>query len=85
VDHHKYEREKGLGMAQKKPFSHRFMQATGRLRMIFGPADQGGLDGPIKYADGAAHQQRQQELQQWDVVRNADGSTYLVKREGEKS
>lgn len=69
-------------MSDKKPLSHRFMRATGKLRMIFGPADQGGLDGPVKYAHGAAHQQRQQELQQWDVVRNADGSTYLVKREG---
>jgi hypothetical protein len=26
------------------------------------------------------HQRRQQELRQWDVVRNADGSTYLVPR-----
>ena len=67
-------------MAEKMPFSQRFMRATGKLRMIFGPADQGGLDGPVKYTDGAAHQQRQQELQQWDVVRNGDGSTYLVKR-----
>ncbi|GAB3552926.1 hypothetical protein GCM10027404_24400 [Arthrobacter tumbae] len=50
--------------------------------MFLGPADQGGLEGPVKYADGAAHQQRQQDLQQWDVVRNADGTTYLVKREG---
>lgn len=67
-------------MAGKKPLSHRLMGATGKLRMIFGPADRGGLDGPIRFADGAAHQQRQQELQQWDVVRNADGSTYLVQR-----
>lgn len=71
-------------MANKEPLAHRFMRATGKLRMIFGPADQGGLDGPVKFADGAAHQRRQQELQQWDVVRNADGSTYLVKREGEE-
>ncbi|KRF09084.1 hypothetical protein ASH00_05350 [Arthrobacter sp. Soil782] len=68
-------------MADRKPLSQRFMKATGKLRMFFGPADQGGLEGPVKYAYGAAHQQRQQELQQWDVVRNVDGSTYLVKRE----
>lgn len=70
-------------MAEKMSLIHRFMRTTGKLRMIFGPADQGGLDGPIRYRDGAAHQQRQKELQQWDVVRNADGSTYLVKRQPE--
>ncbi|MBM7781463.1 hypothetical protein [Arthrobacter tumbae] len=69
-------------MADRKSWSQRFMRATGKLRMFLGPADQGGLEGPVKYADGAAHQQRQQDLQQWDVVRNADGTTYLVKREG---
>lgn len=75
---------KASSMAERKPLSQRFMRATGKLRMFFGPADQGGLEGPIRYEDGAAHQQRQQELQQWDVVRNADGSTYLVKREDGK-
>ncbi|WP_323959939.1 hypothetical protein GC088_00320 [Arthrobacter sp. JZ12] len=70
-------------MAEKKTLSARFMNATGKLRMFFGPADQGGLGGPVKYTDDAAHRRRQQELQQWDVVRNADGSTYLVSREPE--
>lgn len=70
-------------MAGKKPLSARFMKATGKLRMFFGPADQGGLDGPVRYTDDAAHQRRQQELQQWDVVRNPDGSTYLVSRQSE--
>lgn len=67
-------------MAGKISWPVRMMRATGKLRMIFGPADQGGLDGPVRYKDDAAHRQRQQELQQWDVVRNGDGSTYLVSR-----
>lgn len=67
-------------MAEKKAWSVRFMKVTGKLRMFFGPADQGGPEGPVRYTDDAAHRQRQRQLQQWDVVRNPDGSTYLVAR-----
>ena len=76
--------EKGTDVAQKKPMTERFMRATGRLRMFFGPADQGVLDGEPKHEDEAGHQRRQRELRQWDVVRNADGSTYLVARDSKE-
>ena len=64
--------DEGLTAEEKAAMS----EASG----IFGKALL-GAPAPVKYADGTAHQQRQQELQQWYVVRNADGSTYLVKRE----
>ncbi|PPB49278.1 hypothetical protein C4K88_11380 [Arthrobacter pityocampae] len=69
-------------MSAKDPLSTRFMQATGRLRMFFGPAQRGSTAGPVVYRDDEAHRVRQEELQQWTVVRNPDGSTYLTpKRE----
>ncbi|MHA7281930.1 hypothetical protein [Arthrobacter sp. TMS2-4] len=67
-------------MAQKPSFTSRFMNATGKLRMFFGPAARGTTAGEIVYRDDAAQSRRQQELQQWDVVRNADGSSYLSPR-----
>lgn len=69
-------------MSTKEPLSARFMAATGKLRMFFGPAQRGSTAGPIVYLDDEAQRRRQEELQQWTVVRNADGSTYLtLKRE----
>lgn len=67
-------------MAKKPPFAHRFMKATNKLQMFFGPAARGTTAGEVVYRDDAAQLGRQQELQQWDVVRNADGSTYLSPR-----
>lgn len=68
-------------MSRKEPFSVRFMAATGKLRMFFGPAQGGTTSGPIVYSDDAAHRSRQAELEQWTVIRNPDGSTYLTQRE----
>ena len=68
-------------MTDKQPFSARFMAATGKLRMFFGPAQRGSTAGPIVYQDDEAHRRRQAELQQWTVVRNPDGSTYLTQRQ----
>lgn len=67
-------------MSSKEPFSARFMTATGKLRMFFGPAQRGSTTGPIVYRDDEAHRSREAELQQWTVVRNPDGSTYLTTR-----
>ncbi|MHA7248782.1 hypothetical protein [Arthrobacter tecti] len=66
----------------KNSWAYRLMKTTGKLRLVFGPADRGALGGPVQYVDDASHRERQKQLQQWDVVRNADGSTYLVAREG---
>ncbi len=68
-------------MSKKEPLSARFMTATGKLRMFFGPAARGTTTGPIVYHDDEAHRRRQEELQQWTVVRNPDGSTYLTTRQ----
>lgn len=68
-------------MSSREPFSARFMAATGKLRMFFGPAQRGSTAGPIVYQDDDAQRRRQAELQQWTVVRNPDGSTYLTPRQ----
>lgn len=49
--------------------------------MFFGPAQQGSTAGPVVYADDEAQRIRQEQLQQWTVVRNPDGSTYLTSTE----
>ena len=67
-------------MSKKDPLSARFMTATGKLRMFFGPAERGSTEGPVVYRDDEAQRVRQEELQQWTVVRNPDGSTYLRTR-----
>ena len=67
-------------MGQQSSFSDRFMRTTGKLRMFFGPADRGSTSGEVVYRDDEAQRRRQQELQQWNVIRNADGSTYLSPR-----
>lgn len=67
-------------MAHKPSFAIRFMKATSKLQMFFGPAARGTTSGEVVYRNDAAQLGRQQELQQWDVIRNADGSTYLSPR-----
>lgn len=67
-------------MAQKPPFVHRFMNATSKLQMFLGPAARGTTAGAVVYRNDAAQEGRQLELQQWQVVRNTDGSTYLTTR-----
>ncbi len=67
-------------MSRKAPLSARFMRATGKLRMFFGPAERGITTGPIVYLDDEAQRARQEELEQWTVVRNPDGSIYLTSR-----
>jgi hypothetical protein len=68
------------GMAGEEAFAIRFMRATGKLRALFGPAQQGSMTGPVVYRNDEAQKQRQQQLEQWDVVRGPGGSTYLVSR-----
>ncbi|TKV29229.1 hypothetical protein FDK12_06215 [Arthrobacter sp. NamB2] len=70
-------------MSKKEPMSARFMSATGKLRMFFGPAARGTTSGPVVYRDDDAQRARQEELQQWRVVRNPDGSTYLTTKRDE--
>lgn len=71
-------------MARKTPFAVRFMKATSKLQVILGPAARGNTGGKIVYRGDAAERGRQQELEQWEIVRNADGSTYLNPRTPER-
>lgn len=67
-------------MTSKESFVTVFMRSTGRLRAVFGPAQQGSVDGPVVVRRDAAQREREDQLSQWVTVRNANGSTYLVSR-----
>jgi hypothetical protein len=65
-------------MAGKKSMSERFMGVTGKLRMFLGPAQKSGVDHPMTEANKELLKQREAEASQWETVRRADGSTYIV-------
>lgn len=67
-------------MASKELLVERFMRRTAKLRAIFGPAQQGSLEGRVVIRRDAAQVQREEQLQQWTTVRNPDGTSYLVTR-----
>lgn len=67
-------------MAGKELFVQKFMRRTGKLRAVFGPAQQGSVGGPVVVRRDAAQLQREEQLRQWATVRNADGTSYLVSR-----
>jgi hypothetical protein len=67
-------------MAGKKSAAQRFMSATGRLRLIFGPAQKSGVDHPMTEENQELLKQREAEAAQWETVKRADGSTYIVPR-----
>lgn len=67
----------------KESFAQRFMRATGRLRVVFGPAHSSSLDHEMTDANKELLAQRQAETQQWETIRRADGSTYVVPKNPE--
>ncbi|NKX52631.1 hypothetical protein HER39_19055 [Arthrobacter deserti] len=67
-------------MAGEKSFPQRFMDLTGKLRMIFGPAQKSGTDHPMTEENKQLLKQREAEAAQWETVKRADGSTYIVPR-----
>lgn len=70
----------------KESFAHKFMRATGKLRVIFGPAHSSSIDHEMTEDNRRLLAQRQAETQQWETVRRPDGSTYVVPRDpGDKS
>lgn len=70
----------------KESFAHKFMRATGKLRVVFGPAHSSSMDHEMTEANKALLAQREAETQQWETVRRPDGSTYVVPRDpGDKS
>jgi len=64
----------------KENNAERFMRATGKLRAIFGPASRTSLGHEMTEKNRQLLAQRQAETQQWETIRRADGSTYVVPR-----
>ncbi|BAS14635.1 hypothetical protein AHiyo8_29380 [Arthrobacter sp. Hiyo8] len=62
----------------KETMTQRFMRATGKLRIIFGPAHSSSLDHEMTEENKRLLVRRQAEAQQWETVRRPDGSTYVV-------
>ncbi|NKX54335.1 hypothetical protein [Arthrobacter mobilis] len=56
----------------------RLMELTGKLRMIFGPAQKSGVDHPMSEENRQLLKQREAEATQWETVKRPDGSTYIV-------
>ncbi|WP_426005841.1 hypothetical protein ACPFL9_03365 [Paenarthrobacter sp. NyZ202] len=64
----------------KESFAQKFMRATGKLRVIFGPAHSSSIDHEMTEDNRRLLAQRQAETQQWETIRRPDGSTYVVPR-----
>ena len=62
----------------KETMTQRFMRATGKLRIIFGPAHRSSLDHEMTEENKRLLARRQAEAQQWETIRRPDGSTYVV-------
>lgn len=65
----------------KETMTQKFMRATGRLRIIFGPAHSSSLDHEMTEENRRLLVRRQAEAQQWETIRRADGSTYVVPKD----
>ena len=71
-------------MAGKESFTSKFMRTTGKVRMIFGPAQTSALDHPMTDENQLLLKEQQaQEKAQWETVTRADGSSYIVSRKPE--
>ncbi|GLB68336.1 MULTISPECIES: hypothetical protein [Arthrobacter] len=68
-------------MGQKKSGAQRFMNITGKLRVIFGPAQKSGVDHPMTEENKELLKAREAEAEQWQTIRRADGSTYIVPKQ----
>lgn len=62
----------------KETMTQKFMRATGKLRIIFGPAHSSSLDHEMTEENRLLLIRRQAEAQQWETIRGPDGSTYVV-------
>lgn len=67
-------------MAGNESRVSQFMRATGRARAVFGPAQSSPLDHPMTDANKALLADRVAEASQWETIRRADGSTYIVSK-----
>lgn len=64
-------------------FVQKFMNATGKLRAVFGPANRSSIDHDMTTANRDLLEKRQAETQQWETLRRPDGSTYVVPKNPE--
>ncbi|NVM95447.1 hypothetical protein [Arthrobacter wenxiniae] len=64
-----------------EPRVQRFMRFTGRLRMIFGPAQSSPLDHEMTAQNKELLARQQAATEQWTTVARADGTTYLVPKD----
>ncbi|WP_077491029.1 hypothetical protein [Sinomonas mesophila] len=62
-------------------FTHKFMNATGKLRAIFGPAHRSSTTHEMTEANRELLAQREAETQQWVTMTRPDGSTYVVPKD----
>lgn len=67
----------------KENAAQRFMRATGKLRVIFGPANRSSLGHEMTEENRHLLEQRQAETRQWQTLRRPDGTTYVVPRDPE--
>lgn len=67
-------------MSQER-FVDRMMNATGRLRAIFGPAESSPLDHEMTPENKALLNRQEAAAEQWVTMKRPDGSTYLVPRD----
>lgn len=59
-------------------FVHKFMRATGKLRLVFGPAHRSSITHEMTEENRRLLAQREAESQQWETLTRPDGSTYVV-------
>jgi len=64
-------------------FVQKFMNATGKLRAVFGPANRSSIDHDMTVANRELLATREAETQQWETIRRPDGSTYVVPKDPE--
>ena len=62
-------------------FTHKFMNATGKLRAIFGPAHRSSMTHEMTEDNKRLLAEREAESQQWVTVTRPDGSTYVVPKD----
>ncbi len=67
----------------EKSFVEKFMRATGKLRVIFGPASSSSLTHEMTEENKKLLERQQLQAQQWTTVRRPDGSTYLVPKDAD--
>lgn len=68
-------------MADKESFTSKFMRTTGKVRLIFGPAQTSSLDHPMTDENQQLLKDQQaQEKALWETVTRPDGSSYIVSR-----